>query len=220
MLQQAREVFEFTTAASLTRICPLRAASLQELYQQLRQASDASVFHHTFQSLQAHHYLTEGFTNDFAQWALAACNEFALAEQLAVVDVRDYLSVADLRARLVEVVGDYIAANPGAGERQAFEPFHFLETSSVELPTGITARTLREFVSGLETISLSSVHFHFLTSRLRLHLASNDFSLWLRTSLELAELAEKIERIDIYANTLEGVRVKIIEFARPWLEAG
>lgn len=219
MLQHAREVFEFTTAANLTRICPQRAASLQELYEQLQQVSEASVFHHTFQSLQAHHYLTEGFTSDFAQWTLAACNEFALAEQLAAVDVRDYLSVADLRARLIEVLGDYIAANPGAGERQAFEPFHFLETLTVELPTGRTARTLPEFVTGLQTISVSSVHFHFLTSRLRLQLASNDFSLWLRTSLDLPELAEKIKRIDVYASTLEGVRLKIIEFAQPWLNA-
>jgi hypothetical protein len=218
MIQEAAQPFQFTAAANVTRICAAKATTLKELHPLLSQVSDASIFHHTFQSLEAFHYLTEGFVNDFAQWALAACNEHALAEQLAAVDVRDYVSLSELRDRLVQVVGDYVRDNPGACDRSGFEPFYFLETVSVTIPSGVTARTLKEFVTGLESASLSSIHFHFLTSRLRLHLISNDFSLWLRTSLDLPELAEQIERIDIYTNTLEGVRRRIIDLAQPWLE--
>jgi hypothetical protein len=218
MIQEAAQPFQFTAAANLTRVCPQKATTLKELHSLLSQVSDASIFHHTFQSLEAFHYLTEGFVNDFAQWTLAACNENPLAEQLAAVDVRDYVSLSDLRARLVEVLGDYVRENPAACDRCGFEPFYFLETVSVTIPSGATVRTLKEFVAGLESASLSSIHFHFLTSRLRLQLISNDFSLWLRTSLDLPELAEQIERIDIYTNTLEGVRGKIIELAQPWLE--
>jgi hypothetical protein len=218
MIQEAARPFEFTTAAKITRICPAKASNLNQLYPLLSKVSDASIFHHTFQSLEAFHYLTEGFVNDFAQWTLAGLNENPLAEQLAAVDMRDFVSLAELRAKLVQVVGDYIQQNPAAGARQGFEPFYFLETVSVTVPTGVTVRTLKDFVGGLESASLSSIHFHFLTSRLRLHLISNDFSLWLRTSLDLPELAEQIERIDIYTNTLEGVRHKIIDLAQPWLE--
>lgn len=218
MTAEAARPFQFTTAAGITRICLERATTLRELHHLLGQASDASIFHHTFQSLEAFHYLTEGFSNDFAQWVLAACNENPLAEQLAAVDVRDYVSLAELRARIVQVVGDYVRQNPAASERPGFEPFYFLETVSVEVPAGATIHTLEEFVAGLKSASLSSISFHFLSSRLRLQLVSNDFSLWLRTSLKLPELAEQIERIDIYTNTLEGVRRKIIELAEPWLE--
>lgn len=217
-MKKAKKTFEFTTAAHVIRICGQRATTLRDLHQQLAQASDATIFHHTFQSLEAHHYLTEGFTNDFAQWVLAALNENPLAEQLAAVDVRDYVSVAELRERLVTLVGEYIEQNPAGCDRPGFEPFYFCETVDVTVPTGVRARTLEEFVRGLEHISISSVHFHFLTSRLRLQLVSNDFSVWFRTSLDLPELAEQVERIDIYTNTLEGVRAKIMALAQPWLE--
>jgi len=44
---------------------------------------------------------------------------------------------------------------------------------------------------------------------LRLHCMSNDFSRWLQAEVGLAEPADAIERIDIYANTMEGVRRQI-----------
>ncbi|MFQ5695567.1 MAG: DUF5752 family protein [Terriglobia bacterium] len=216
--KQASSAFTFTAAARITRVGNTQAVSLRELQKGLQEASEASIFHHTFQSLEAHHYLTEGFTNDFAQWTLAACNESALAEQLAAVDVRDYFSIADLRGKLTELVSDYLTQQPGAADRPGFEPFYFCETVSVSVPTGVRARTLAEFVEGIRTTGLSAIHNHFLISRLRLQLASNDFSQWLRNELELRELAEQIERLDIYTNTLEGVRQHILELAAPWLD--
>jgi uncharacterized protein with HEPN domain len=38
---------------------------------------------------------------------------------------------------------------------------------------------------------------------------SNDFSIWLEEDVGLADAAEAIERIDIYTNTMEGVRLQI-----------
>lgn len=218
MTQTAANPFEFTSAATITRICAEKATTLQEFHGLLKQASEASIFHHTFQSLEVHHYLTEGFTNDFAQWILAACNEHPLAEQVAAVDVRDYVSLDELRARLLEVIGAYLKKNTAAGRRKSFEPFYFCESVTVTVPTGVRASTLKEFLAGVETASHSSLYFHFLTSRIRVRLVSNDFSLWLRTNLDLPELAEQIELIDIYANTVEGVRQKILELAQPWVE--
>jgi len=219
MAPEAAQPFRFINDAKVTRIAADYATTIGELHRLLGTVSEASIFHHTFQSLETFHYLTEGFSNDFAQWVLAACNENALAEQLAAVDLRDFVSLRHLRAKLLQVVGDYVEANPAACERPGFEPFYFLETVSVEVPTGVYARNLSEFLQGIAYISLSSVHFHFLTSRLRLELASNDFSLWLRHQLHLSELAEQIERIDIYTNTLQGVRQKVLELAGPYQES-
>ena len=38
---------------------------------------------------------------------------------------------------------------------------------------------------------------------------SNDFSTWLEEDVGLNEAADAIERIDIYTNTMEGVRLHI-----------
>src|SRR6202051_5323003 len=96
--------FRFATAAYLTRLENQRATTIAELLECLQNASDGAIFYHTFQTLGRHHFLTEGFSNDFAQWALAALNQPQLAERLASLDVRDYLSIAELRADLYRMV--------------------------------------------------------------------------------------------------------------------
>jgi hypothetical protein len=66
--------FQFVTAAYLIRIENPRAITIAELMACLDQASDATIFDHTFQTLGQHHFLTEGFSNDFAQWVCFCTN--------------------------------------------------------------------------------------------------------------------------------------------------
>jgi hypothetical protein len=202
--------FEFFTVASMTRIGNLSAGTLAELLAGLEQCSDASIFHHTFQTLSSHNFLTEGFSNDFAQWVLAAASRDALAEQLAALDFRDYLSIAALRADLCHAVRDYTGHHPEFAHQQALERFYFCESLEVTLPFGLTARTLDEFHDGVKRLSHSAFYFHFISSRLRLHLGTNDFSHWLANGLGLKTLADNINRIDIYTNTLDSARAKLL----------
>ena len=90
--------------------------------------------------------------------------------------------------------------------QQTFEPFAFCEAVEVAIPLGINAGTLREFNEGLQKLSRASLHYHFIASRLRLHLQTNDFSNWFENTLGLPSLARRANHIDIYTNTLEGVR--------------
>jgi hypothetical protein len=205
-MKTATEPFRFHTAAHVTQVCPLEARSLAELSEALERSSDASIFYHTFQSLRRYHFLTEGYSNDFAQWVLAACNRSELAERLASFDIRDYVSLTDLRRDFCWAVRDYCRAYPGRAEVPAFEPFYFLEAIEVAVPLGLEAANLREFAAAIEQLSHASIYFHFFTSRLRLHLRTNDFSLWLEKDLGLKPLADRINRIDIYTQTLEGVQ--------------
>lgn len=209
-MKTAQQPFRFVTAMYLTRICNQKATRLAELQVGLENCSDASVFYHTFQSLSRHHFLTEGFSNDFAQWALAACNQPELAERLAALDIRDYLSLANLRGDLGRVVADYSRAHPQRAEQSAFEPFFFCESIEVIVPLELEAATLGEFRQVLEHLSNASFHYHFITSRLRLHLRTNDFSHWLADGLGLGTLAQRVNRIDIYTNTLEGARERLL----------
>ena len=209
-MKRAEHAFQFVTASYLTRIGNGKATTLTQLKQGLESCSDASIFYHTFQSLSRHHFLTEGFSNDFAQWALAACNRAELAEHLASLDIRDYLSLAELRADLKRLVSEYCEANPEQAEQSAFEPFFFCEAIEVAVPLGMEAWTLEEFRNGLERLSHASFHYHFIASRLRLQLRTNDFSHWLENSLDLGTLAKQVNHIDIYTNTLESALQRIV----------
>jgi len=210
---KANEPFEFVTASYLVRIGNQECGSLVDLQRGIESCSDASIFYHTFQSLGRHHFLTEGFSNDFAQWVLSSCNQPILAEQLASLDIRDYVSIAALRGDLRRMVGDYCQANLREAQQTAFEPFFFCETVEEEVPLGIEVWTLEEFRAGLEGVGHASLQFHFITSRLRLHLRSNDFSQWLSNELGLKELARQVDQIDVYTNTLDGARRRIMNLA-------
>jgi len=209
-MMEADTPFEFVTVFYLTRIGNPSAGTLAELLAGLEQCSDASIFHHTFQTLGSHHFLTEGFSNDFAQWVLSATNRNDLAEQLAALDIRDYTSIAALRRDLCRMVGDFCAAQPRFAAQSALERFYFCESMEITMPLGRTARTLEEFRDGLDHLSHAGFYFHFISSRLRLQLRTNDFSHWLADALGLRSLADNVNRIDIYTNTLDSARAKLV----------
>jgi uncharacterized protein DUF5752 len=206
---KASQAFEFVTASYLIRISGREAGTIAELQQGIESCSDASIFYHTFQSLGRHHFLNEGFSNDFAQWVLGSCNRPVLAERLASLDIRNYVSVADLRADLLQILASYAQANPQEGAQSAFEKFFFCETIEEEIPLG-EAWTLEEFRARLTELPHASLQFHFLTSRLRLHLHTNDFSHWFSEVLGLHRLALSVNGIDIYTNTLDSARDRIV----------
>lgn len=218
-MKVASSPFQFCAASSLTRIPGLQANSLAEFLDNMRNCSDASIFNHTFQSLEEHHFLTEGFSNDFAQWVLAGCNEPRLAERLASMDIRQYPHIAALRSDFVRMIEEHLAHSPESAQRKAFEPFYFCETLTIAVPTSWKASTLQEFCEALQHVSIHTVHYHFVTARLREPLTLNDFSYWFEHGLGLKELSERIDGIDIYTNTLEGVRKHILEEASAWLPA-
>jgi Family of unknown function (DUF5752) len=210
-MKTATQPFQFVTASYLTRVNSQIATNLDELRAGLEQTSDESIFHHTFQSLGRYHFLTEGFSNDFAQWVLAALNRGGLAEQLAGLDIRDYPSLADLRGDLRRLLTAYCEEHPTEARQSAFEPFYFCESVVVTVPLDVEVRTLREFRDALKRVSHDTFYHHFIASRLRLHLGTNDFSNWLATDLQEPELARRVNRVDIYTNTLDTARDELIE---------
>lgn len=210
MVHTAVKPFYFNTSAHLLRITQQKANTLGEFLEALRQCPENSIFQHAFRTLQEHHFIREGFSNDFAHWALSACNEPSLAEALASVDVREFTSVAELRLRFVQIVEKFLASYPAAETRRARETFYFCASDIVVIPTKFVARTLREFAEGLRGVSVHSLQHHFIEARLRLKLMSNDFSQWLLEDLGLPDAARQLNRIDIYTVTMDDVRDQII----------
>ncbi|MFQ5927437.1 MAG: DUF5752 family protein [Terriglobia bacterium] len=217
-MRLATHPFAFATAGYLTRICAEQAHTLAQLLTHLRTCSDAAIFYHTFQVLEHYHFLRENLANEWSQWALAACNEPQLAEQFAALDIRQYETLAALRTDLVGVLERFLQERPQAADRPAFEPLYFCEAHTIAIPSGQQAHSLEEFCDILRKLSIHSLHYHFIAARLRPPLQfPNDFSYWFTTSLDLAELARHIDQIDIYTNTLDGVRALILKEAQKWL---
>lgn len=215
-MRQAREPFQFVSAFYLIVVGLDSAHTLRELGEELATVSQDSIFCHTFHSLATHHYTS--YSSDFAQWVMAACNESELAERLGAIDVRQFVDLNDLRSALIHAVDSHVRSNPASADRPAFEPFFFAETREVALPSEIKASNLPELLEGIRHISLHSLHYHFVNSRLRLHLRTNDFSYWMEKDLGLPQLAAEVNRVDFYTNTLQEVREGIIAQIAAWTD--
>ena len=207
----ARSPFYFNSASHLLRIGREKATCLQELLDAIRSCPDASIFQHTFQTLEEHHFIKEGFSNDFSHWAFAACNEVELAERMAALDIREFTSIPALREQLVHLLEGYLQKHPRAATKSAMEPFYLMASDLVVIPTPYVARNLEEFADGLHKVSIHSIYYHFIDARLRLKLNNNDFSVWLEQELDMSQTADRLNRIDIYTSTLEGVRRNILK---------
>jgi hypothetical protein len=214
----ASKPFHFNTSAHLLRIGRERATTLSELLHGLRICSENSVFQHTFRTLEEHHFIREGFSNDFAHWAFSACNEPGLSEQLARIDVREFTSIEAVRESFLRTVEMYLQKASYAAERVAHAPFYFCESDTIVQATQFVAHNLVEFLDGMAQVSVHSIHHHFIEARLRLKLASNDFSLWLADAVDMKDASRRLNNIDIYTATMEDVRRQIITIVRPALE--
>lgn len=201
--------FYFNTSEHLLRIGSQKASTPSELLRALQTCPDDSIFQHTFRTLQEHHFIRQGFSNDIAHWSLSACHEPVLAEQLASIDVREFTAIEGIRRSMIEIVDDFLQKHPRSGSCLAHEPFYFCAADIIVLPTPFVSDSLPSFLDGLNQISVHSIHHHFIEARLRLHRMSNDFSQWLEEEVGVPEAAESIERIDIYTHTMEGVRRQI-----------
>jgi uncharacterized protein DUF5752 len=207
----AAEPFQFATASYLTVVENFKVETIAAMQTGLAEAGDSTIFYHTFQTLGRHHFLTEGFSNDFAQWVLASLNQPVLAERLASIDIRDYSNIQELRTDLRRIFGEFVEQQPVAAAQRAFEPFYFCSAREVTLPLPWDARTLAGFRAGVERLSHASFYYHFIASRLRLGLRTNDFSHWFRNALGLNRLADRTDRIDVYTNTLDTARRELVQ---------
>lgn len=214
-MKQAEKPFQFVDAFYLVVVGLQSAHTLREFARELNEVSPYCIFCHTYHALATHHYTS--YSSDFAQWVMAGCNEGELAEQLGAIDVRQFVELKDLRAALVREVDEYLTAYPTAADRPAFEPFYFAETREVVQPVDRRAFNLVELAEGMREMSLHSLHYHFVNSRLRLHLRTNDFSNWIENELGFPELALQIKRVDFYTNTLPEVRAEILDCITPWI---
>jgi hypothetical protein len=211
------DVFQFLSSASLEKLTGKKAYNLEELLTLIKTCADSSIFYHTFSAFLKMREVQVPFNSDFAIWVSRGLNERALAEKLMAVDLSEHSTIKSLRERLVEIIETYKKQKPGAFQKTADEPFYLYDVVRIVYLTDKFAYDLESFRELVSRISIYSLYFHFIESRLSTQLQADDFSTWIHESLGIPDLAEEIRSIDINVHTLEGLRAQIVQLVDNYL---
>ena len=204
--------FLFCTQLNITELLGIKVSNVYDLYKQIKEVPDSSIFHHTHCFLLQHQYLAFEPHNDFAYWITSVLGEEALGEQLSSIDTVQFYTINDLRKKIANIISMYLRRNPSVKKKYARpgDEFYFAKSVSVIISTGHQAHTIEEFVSLLNIITHESLYYHIFEARLRLGGKSNDFSKWLSDMFDERHLAEQIEQLDPYTYKLEDLRTELI----------
>jgi hypothetical protein len=211
--------FCFSGCTELLESLGPRANDERELADLVARVPAESIAHHTYGSLLRRRVFAASYGHDFATWTLSQARDRILGERLAVVDPFDFADPDALREKLVSTMADHLAHFPAAAGSGGGEPFHFMRSHVVVVPTGREARTLGEFRAALAEVDASVLYYHLVLAHRRLRGAGGDFGEWLREVLGRADVADQIARIDLYLSSLERVRARALTILDAALEA-
>lgn len=203
-------VFQFSSSASLEQLTGQKAFNLVELLDMVKTCSDSSIFYHTFSAFLKMREAQIPFNSDFAIWVAQQLNEAGLAERLRAIDLTEQVDIQGLRSRLIRIIESYKEEKPKAFTKTADEPFYLYDVMRIVYLTDKFAYDLASLKDILEGLSIYSIYFHFIESRLYARRRSDDLSFWIEDALELPEPAKRIRRIDITVYTIEGLRSKLV----------
>lgn len=209
MIIRAKIPFHFYSRLTLTVLTGEKTSSLAGLLDHLKNAPDMVVYQHTHRFLQQHQSLVPEPPNDFAYWVTHTLLDEDLGERLSAIDTIRFDSLGALRDALAATIS---RALQGSGRRLEAPPgkeFYFMRAVRFSLPTDHHASDLREFLDGLNSVSISSLYLHIFEARLRPPLGVNDFSLWFEKELGEKDLAASVDHLDPYTQTMEGLRRRI-----------
>ena len=210
MVLTADASFTFIGCSELQESIAHQADDEKELAELIEEVPLDSIHFHTHSYFLRHGLIEGTYPNDFAQWVVMQIGDHVLGERLAVLDPFDYPDLENLREELISIIDDHLSRSPIIPRVVFGQPFHFKRSRILEVPIGLEARTLQEFRDIVTDIDVSSIYYHMFEAHFRLRRAENDFSAWLRTSLKLTNLADRIRSINPYQGSLERLRSKLI----------
>jgi hypothetical protein len=204
-------VFQFSSSATLEQLTGRKAFNLDDLLGIMKTCSDSSIFYHTFSAFRKMRQAQIPFNSDFAIWVAQQLNEAGLAERLRAVDLTEQVTIQSLRFNLIQIIEAYKVEKPNSFSKTADEPFYLYDVMRMVYLTDKFAYDLESLRDVLKGISIYSIYYHFIESRLYARRRTDDLTIWIETELNLPALANRIRRIDITVYTMEGLRSKLLE---------
>lgn len=203
--------FHFMGCIEIKELLGKKANDEQKLLELIEEVPIDSIYYHTHSYFLRHFYIAGPYTNDFANWAAIQARDRVLGEKLAFVTPSGNKTLEDIRAELIEVVDCHISDSKSVNFVTHGEPFYFMKSRITEVPTGLVVTDLKEFIEALKSVHASAVYNHIFEARLRDRRGRSDFSIWINEVLGLKGLSEKIEMIDSYMYSLEGMRDRLLD---------
>ena len=218
ILTSAENPFVFTGCWELKEMLGRTARDERQLLETIEEIPLDSVYYHTHSFFLRHQYIAGPYPNDFATWAAIQVQDQVLGEKLGILDPFDHETLESLRAEIVAIIDHHLSRLTYIPRTIFGEPFYFMQSRIIDVPTGLEARTLSEFREILATADSSVVYYHTFEAMLRLGRRKGDFPLWLEEQLGLAELAKAISKLDLYMSNLDSIHRQIIRFCDAFLE--
>jgi hypothetical protein len=187
----------------------------RELLAGIEDVPAESITYHTRSYFLRSRYLAAPYPNDFATWAAIQIRDRVLGERLAVIDPFDFSDVEQLRAELVSIIDHHLTTAQTVPRADYGEPFHFMRSVLIEVPTGIVVQSLREFRDAIERVDTSASYFHFYESGRR---PEADPLAWLKTELGRVDVATQLRRLNPYVSSLAGMRAQLLTACDAMLE--
>jgi trehalose synthase-fused probable maltokinase len=212
--------FSFTACLQLREFVGVRAENERQLAELIEEVPLDSIYYHTHGFFLRHKFIAGAYPNDFATWVAIEVRDRVLGERLAMVDPVQFPDLQALREELASVIDDHLRSLPLVPGAVLGEPFDFMQSRIVEIPTGIEIRTLAEFREALLEVDLSALYYHLVEARIRLGRGQNDFAAWLERGLGLPALAARARALDPYVVSLERTRARLIELCDESLAEG
>lgn len=187
-----------------------RAHDERELVDAIEEVPLDSIYVHTHGHFLRHKYIAGPYPNDFATWAAIQVRDRVLGEKLAVLDPFEFPDLTALRADLISLIDDHLRAMRSVPRVVFGEPFEFMQSRTLEVPTGVKVRTLAEFRDALaNTVDASVIYYHVIAARRHKGRWQSDFAVWIR-GLGNEALAERVSRLTPYGLSLEGIRARLV----------
>ncbi len=216
--KKAENPFSFTGCWELKEMLGRTAWDERQLLEIIEEIPLDSVYYHTHSFFLRHQYIAGPYPNDFATWAAMQLRDHVLAEKLGILDPFDYDNLETLRAEIVNIIDNHLSQLQIIPRIIYGEPFYFMQSRIISVPTGLEAHDLAEFCEILSNTDPSVVYFHTFEAMLRLGRREGDFPLWIKTQLGENQLATAISLLDLYMSNLEFIRKQIITLCSAVLE--
>jgi hypothetical protein len=210
-MKRAKNPFIFYSRLHLIELTGIIAKNIQQLLKNMHTVSGSCIYQHTHHFIQRRQFLSPEPPNDIGYWISEILGDKYLGEEINSIDLMAHTTIRSIREAMIGKIEQALKERPQLKKLEAPEGqgFSFLKSVSFAFPTQYKASTLKQFAECLKKVTLSSIHFHVFEARLRIGKQTNDFSLWLETSLGKKELADKIGKLDPYSQTDERLRKTI-----------
>lgn len=203
--------FRFIGCIEVKELLGKSADDEQELLELIEEVPPDSIYYHMHSYFLRHFYIAGAYPNDFADWVVIQVRDRVLGEKLAAITPSGEKSIEDIRLELIETIDRYLSTMKVIPSASNGQPFYFVQSRIIEVSTGAVVDNLNDFIEALKTVDASAIYNHIYEARLRDRRGRSDFAIWIEEVLHMRRLAQKIEMIDSYMYSLEGLRQKLLD---------